>query len=123
MVATRFALAALAMVCAACTQSADSITIELNEVNGSGISGVVRLEPAGRRATRIRVVSVEGGDITGARVMPGRCDAGPLDDKHPITPPSGIVQLDFESLREWSEQAPIAAAFMGDGRHVACGES
>ena len=95
-------LVASSMLATACG-GAESIEIELDEVNGSGISGEVELSPVGDRATRITVVEVRGGEITGARIMPGRCKAhGALDDKYPITPPSGTVQLDFDELREWS---------------------
>jgi hypothetical protein len=46
----------------------DRITVDLDEVNGSGITGTVELTPAGEN-TRITVTKVEGGTITGARVM------------------------------------------------------
>ena len=48
----------------------DRISIDLDEVNGSGITGTVELTPAGEN-TRITVTKVEGGAITAARVMFG----------------------------------------------------
>jgi hypothetical protein len=101
--------------------SDDSITIELEEVNASGISGNLELTPAGE-ATRITVRDLEGGEITSARVMPsGSCPG--LDDKYPITPPTGIVQIDFEEIRRWDDDHPLLAAFLRRGRYVACGET
>jgi hypothetical protein len=100
--------------------SDDSITIELEEVNGSGIFGSVELTPAGERATRITVRDLEGGEITGARVMPsGSCPG--LDDKYPITPPTGVVQIDFEELRRWDDAHALRAELLRRGRSVACG--
>ena len=100
--------------------SDDSITIELEEENGSGISGTLELTPAGERATRITVRDLEGGEITGARIMPAGACPG-LDDKYPITPPSGIVQIDFEELRRWDDNHSVIAGFLHRGRYVACG--
>jgi hypothetical protein len=98
----------------------DAITIELDGVNGSGISGKLELEPVGGHATRVTVRDLEGGEITGARIMPeGSCPG--LDDKYPIRPPTGVVQIDFAVLREWSESHEIVAEFMRRGRSVACG--
>jgi hypothetical protein len=100
----------------------DSITIELEEVNGSGISGKVALTPVGERATRITVRDLEGGEITGARIMPlGSCPG--LDDKYPITPPTGVVQIDFDELRRWDDNHSLLAGFLRRGRYVACGET
>ena len=99
------------------------MTIELTEVNGSGVSGMLELEPVEGGNTRVTVVDVEGGTVTGARVMPGRCGSdGSLDDKHPIRAPTGVVQMDYAELREWDEDHPVAGAFMNRGRYVACGE-
>jgi hypothetical protein len=118
-------LAALVLVLAGgCAQEESSSSeIELEERNGSGISGRVELEPVGERRTRITVVDVDGGEITGVRVMPESCSADGMDDKYPITPPSGVVQIRFEELRRWDEERPFAAAFMRRGRLVACGET
>jgi hypothetical protein len=91
-------------------------------MNASGISGVAKLEPAGELKTRITVLEVHGGDITGARVMPEPCSHD-LDDKFPITPPTGVVQVDFEQFRRWDDAGPLAVVFMRRGRYVACGES
>ncbi|HYK07298.1 MAG TPA: hypothetical protein VEW11_05965 [Gaiellaceae bacterium] len=100
--------------------SADSITIELEQVNGSGVSGTIELTPVGERATRITVRDVAGGYITGARIMPdGSCPG--LDDKYPITPPTGIVQIDFDELRHWDDDHAVLAEFLRRGRYVACG--
>jgi hypothetical protein len=105
-----------------CTSAEDSITVRLEEVNGSGISGEVQLEEDAN-GTRITVTEVHGGEITGARLMPGRCRGGGLDDKYPITPPSGTMSIDFCIVREWSEDNSLAAAFTRRGRFVACGHS
>jgi hypothetical protein len=117
----RFVLTTLVLAFAvACSApDPDRMTIELDEMNDSGISGKVELEPVGERRTRITVVELEGGEITGARVMPDACSPEGLDDKFPIRPPSGVVQIPFDELRKWDE---VAAAFMNRGRYVACGE-
>jgi hypothetical protein len=106
-----------------CGGGSESITIKLDELNDSGISGAVRLEPTENRTTRFTVVEVEGGTITGARVTAGPCGDGRIDDNHSITPPEGIIQLDFRGFREWDRDHPLAAAFMRNGRYVACGET
>jgi hypothetical protein len=99
------------------------MTIELTEANGSRVSGLIKLEPVGKRHTRITVLEVEGGPVTGARIMPGRCKPnGGLDDKYPIRPPTGVVGIAYATLREWDERQPLAGAFMNQGRYVACGE-
>jgi hypothetical protein len=97
----------------------DSITIDLEEVAGSGITGTVELTRAGK-GTRITVTRVEGGAITGARVMPdSSCPA--IDDKHAITPPTGTVQAPFEGFRSSADD--LTAAFLRHGRYVACGST
>ena len=99
----------------------DRITIDLDEVNGSGITGTVELTPAGEN-TRITVTKVEGGTITGARVMPfSACPT--IDDKYPITPPTGIVQGHFQSFRDSDDKDALTAAFLRKGRYVACGST
>jgi hypothetical protein len=99
----------------------DAITIEVNEVNGSGITGVVELSPAGEY-TRVSVARLAGGTITGARVMPYSSCPG-LDDKYPITPPTGIVQVPFEYFRDSDAEGELAAALLRNGRYVACGST
>jgi len=114
------ALAATVLVVFAGCGSEALITIELEELNGSGISGKVELEPVGER-TRITVSGIEAGDITGARVMHNDpCDDG-VDDKYTIKPPSGIVGVEFEQFRRWDDAGPLTAAFLRSGRYVACG--
>jgi hypothetical protein len=99
----------------------DTITIDLDEVNGSGITGTVELTPAGDN-TRITVTKIEGGTITGARVMSlSACPT--IDDKFPITPPTGIVQVPFQSFRESDDEDALTAAFLRKGRYVACGST
>ena len=102
----------------------DEIRIELSERNGSGISGVVELEPVDNgRSTRIRVVEVEGGRITGTRIDAGSCSDDGVNDLYAVRPPEGVIQLEFELLREaLDDGSGIAAAFLTDGRYVACGE-
>jgi hypothetical protein len=95
----------------------DTITIELDEVGGSGITGTVELTPAGEN-TRVTVTKVEGGTITGARVM-GSSPCPEIDDKHPITPPAGVINVPFELVR--SSKDDLTAAFLRNGRYVACG--
>jgi hypothetical protein len=119
----RFGLAVVLLTLAGCGGDRDSITIELEQVNGSGVSGRIALEPVGERLTRISVITVDGGEITGARVMPDTCDTNGLDDKYPITPPSGTIQVPFELIADWIEEGPLAAAFLRRGRYVACGEA
>lgn len=88
------ALVAAVAVCYGCSGD-DTIMIELDEVNGSGITGVVELREAGA-TTRMTVTSVEGGTITGARVMP-HSTCPEIDDKHLITPPTGTIQVPFDT--------------------------
>ena len=105
-------------------QDSSSIAIELEETNDSGISGTVELTPEGTRRTRITVTEVEGGEITGVRVMPDACKPDGLDDKYPVRPPAGLVQIPFEELRTWVDDGrALAAAFMRRGRYVSCGEA
>ena len=99
----------------------DRITIDLDEVNGSGITGTLELTPAGEN-TRITVTKVEGGMITGARVMSfSACPT--IDDKYPITPPTGIVQVPFQSFRESADEDALTAAFLRKGKYMACGSA
>jgi hypothetical protein len=99
----------------------DRITIDLDEVNGSGITGTVELTPVGKN-TRVTVTKVEGGTITGARVMPLSPCPG-LDDKYPITPPTGIVQVPFELFRDSDDEGALTAALLRQGRYLACGST
>jgi len=108
-------VAAVALSCGCSGE--ETITIELDEVNGSGITGIVELRAAGEN-TRMTVARVEGGTITGARVM-SHSTCPEIDDKHPITPPSGIIQVPFESVRDSRDD--LTAAFLRHGRYVACG--
>ena len=113
--------AAVVLGLAACGGD-DTITIELEKVNGSGISGTLELTPVGERATRITVRDLEGGEITAARIMSdGSCPG--LDDKYPITPPTGVVQIAFEALRRWDDDHEVVAEFLRHGRYVACGST
>jgi hypothetical protein len=119
----RLAVGVLLVALTGCGSNGDSMTIELREVNGSGVSGAIKLERVGERSTRITVLDVEGGAVTGARVVPGRCKPnGGLDDKYPITAPTGVVRMNYAELSEWDEDHPVAGAFMNRGRYVACGE-
>jgi hypothetical protein len=121
--APRLGLVALLVALAGCTQqSSSSITIELEEVNDSGISGKVELTPEGERRTRITVVELEGGEITGVRIMGEQCKPDGMDDKYPIKPPSGVVGVEFELVRRWDDSGPLGASFMSRGRYVACGD-
>jgi hypothetical protein len=110
----------VAAIALSCGFSGDeTITIELDEVNGSGITGVVELSAAGEN-TRMTVTEVEGGMITSARVMP-HSTCPEIDDKYPITPPSGIIQARFDSVRNSKDE--LTAAFLLNGRYVACGST
>jgi hypothetical protein len=44
-----------------------------------------------------------------------------IDDKHPITPPTGIVQREFEAFRRSADDDSLAAELLRRGRSVACG--
>ena len=105
------ALVAAVAVCYGCSGD-DTIMIELDEVNGSGITGVVELREAGA-TTRMTVTSVEGGTITGARVMP-HSTCPEIDDKHVITPPTPL-------RHRRDSRNDLSAAFLRHGRYVACG--
>ena len=98
----------------------ETITIELLEVNGSGITGVVELRPAGAGATRITVTRVDGGSITGARVET-QSPCPDVNDKYPIRPPTGIANREFEFFQHAAERGELTAAFLRNGRYVACG--
>jgi hypothetical protein len=113
--ATLVAAVALSSGCSA----DETITIELDEVNGSGITGTVELRAAGEK-TRMTVTRVEGGTITGARLMP-HSTCPEIDDKYPITPPTGILQVPFDSVRDSKDE--LTAAFLLSGRYVACGST
>jgi hypothetical protein len=115
------AAALLVLVAALGGCGGDRITIDLDEVNGSGITGTVELTPVGEN-TRVTVTKVEGGTITGARVMSfSTCPA--LDDKYPITPPTGIVQVPFQAFRDSDGEDGLTASFLRKGRYVACGST
>ena len=114
------ALVALAAILGACGGEGDSFTIELDEVNGSGVNGELELRPAAEHSTRLTVRKLEGEPITGARVMPKSPCPG-TDDKFPIKPPTGVVQMDFDAFRRSAERGELVAAFLRNGRYVACG--
>lgn len=111
---------ALVAMSGGCSGDRDAITIPLAEVNGSGVAGQIRLEPAGERTTRM-MVAVEGGEITGARIMHADDDCSDgVDDKYPIQPPSGLLQVPFEQFRRWEDAGGLAAAALRRGCYVAC---
>jgi hypothetical protein len=114
------AFLALAALLGACGGAGDSFTIELDEVNGSGVNGELELRRAGDHSTRLTVRKLEGGPITGARVM-SESPCPDTDDKFPIEPPTGVVQMDFDALRRSAERGELVAAFLRHGRYVACG--
>ncbi len=116
------ALVALAVILGACGGEGDSFTIELGEVNGSGINGELELRRAGEHSTRLTVRKLEGGPITGARVMSQSPCPG-TDDKFPIKPPTGVVHIDFDAIRRTAERGELVAAFLRNGRYVACGRT
>jgi hypothetical protein len=97
----------------------ETITIELDDVNGSGITGLVELRAAGD-STRMTVTKVDGGTITGARVV-SHSTCPEINDRYAITPPTGIIQVPFEFLRESRDD--LTAAFLRHGRYVACGST
>ncbi len=114
------AFLALAAMLGACGGAGDSFTIELDEVNGSGVNGELELRRAGEHSTRLTVRKLEGGPITGARVM-SQSPCPNTDDKFPIKPPTGVVQMDFDAFRRSAERGELVAAFLRNGRYVACG--
>jgi hypothetical protein len=116
------ALVALATVLGGCGGDGDAFTVHLQEVNGSGVSGALELRRAGDRATRLTVRDLEGGSVTGARVM-SRSSCPGTDDKYPIKPPTGIVQVEFDAFKDAAERGELVAAFLRNGRYVACGRT
>jgi hypothetical protein len=114
------AFLALAATLGACGAAGDSFTIELEEVNESGVNGELELTRAGAHSTRLTVRNLEGGPITGARVMP-HSQCPDTDDKFPIKPPTGLVQVDFGAIRRSAERGELVAAFLRNGHYVACG--
>ena len=113
-------LVALAAILGACGGERDSFTIELEEVNGSGVNGELELRRAGESSTRLTVRRVEGGRITGTRVMSQSPCPG-TDDKFAVKAPTGIVQMEFDAFRRSAERGELVAAFLRHGRYVACG--
>ena len=116
------ALLAVTAMLAACGGADDSFTIELEEFNGSGVNGVLELRRAGDSSTRLTVSELESGPITGARVMALSPCPG-TDDKYTIKPPTGVVQVEFEAFRRSADRAELVAAFLRNGRFVACGRT
>jgi hypothetical protein len=114
------AFVALTAVLGACGGAGDSFTIELGEVNGSGVNGRLELRRAGELSTRLTVRDIDGGPITGIRVMP-RSPCPGTDDKFTIKPPTGVVQMEFGAFRRSAERGELVAAFLRNGRYVACG--
>jgi hypothetical protein len=114
------ALVALAAVVGSCGGERDSFTIQLEAVNSSGVNGELELRRAGNSSTRLIVKRVQGGPITGARVM-SRSPCPGTDDKFAITAPTGVVQAEFDAFRRSAKRGELAAAFLRNGRYVACG--
>jgi hypothetical protein len=112
------ALVVVAGLLGGCGSEAESLTIQLEEVNTSAISGELELRRASGHSTRLTVKNLQGGRITGARVM-SRSSCPGTDDKFPIKPPTGIVQVEFEALRRSAERGELVAAFLRGGRYVA----
>src|SRR4051812_30768530 len=67
------ALVVLAALLGGCGSEAESLTIQLEEGNSSGISGELELRRAGDHSTRLTVQNLQGGRITGAPAMPLEC--------------------------------------------------
>jgi hypothetical protein len=103
-------------------RTSDSLTIELQEVGGSGVSGELELAAVGELQTRLTVVRLDGGPITGARVM-AMSPCPDIDDKYPIRPPTGVVNREFEYFRSAAARGELTAAFLRNGRYVACGRA
>jgi antitoxin component of MazEF toxin-antitoxin module len=70
------------------------------------------------------VVKLDGGEITGARVIHGESCAAGLDDKYPIAPPTGILGVEFEQFLRWDDAGTRdhSPADVGDRRVIAADE-
>jgi hypothetical protein len=79
-----FALVALVAL-GSCSSSAPSTTIELETLNGSGVTGTVVLTPISNSSTRVEISVQTGGNLDmPAHVHPGSCADLVPQPKYPL---------------------------------------
>ncbi len=79
------AILAFAVVIGGCASPSDAVTLELRELNGSGVTGTVTLTEAGEETTLVEVdVDPAGYPSMPAHIHPGSCDELVPQPKYPL---------------------------------------